>query len=56
MHSAIGVFGLESDGADRFFYGGGPGILRVVRRPQGLGSRSGMRDGGIVSPSAELAA
>ena len=30
----VGVAGLESDGGDRFFCGGGPsGKLRVVRRP-----------------------
>lgn len=35
MPSGIGVSGLESDGADRFYCGGGSsGKLRVVRRPQ----------------------
>jgi glutamine cyclotransferase len=34
MPAGMGVSGLESDGADRFFCGGGPsGKLRVVRRP-----------------------
>lgn len=31
-----GVSGLESDGADRFFCGGGPsGLVRAVKRPKG---------------------
>jgi hypothetical protein len=31
----VGVSGLESDGADRFFCGGGnSGKVRVVRRPR----------------------
>ncbi|MDP9197961.1 MAG: PQQ-binding-like beta-propeller repeat protein [Pseudomonadota bacterium] len=35
MPSGAGVSGLESDGADRFFCGGGnSGKLRVVRRPR----------------------
>jgi glutamine cyclotransferase len=35
MPAGIGVSGLESDGGDRFFCGGGPsGIVRVVRRPR----------------------
>lgn len=34
MPPATGISGLESDGADRFFCGGGPsGTVRVVRRP-----------------------
>lgn len=35
MPSGLEVSGLESDGSDRFFCGGGsgPGIVRVVRRP-----------------------
>lgn len=34
MPTGMGVSGLESDGADRFFCGGGTsGKLRVVRRP-----------------------
>lgn len=34
MPPGIGVSGLESDGADRFFCGGGPGgKVRAVRRP-----------------------
>jgi glutamine cyclotransferase len=36
MPSGIGVSGLESDGADLFYCGGGPsGKVRVVRRPKG---------------------
>jgi glutamine cyclotransferase len=36
MPAGAGVSGLESDGADRFFCGGGKaGTLRVVRRPRG---------------------
>jgi outer membrane protein assembly factor BamB len=35
MPSGCGVSGLESDGADRFFCGGGgSGKLRVIRRPR----------------------
>jgi hypothetical protein len=31
----VGVSGLESDGGDLFFCGGGPsGTLRAVRRPK----------------------
>jgi len=41
MPAGTGVSGLESDGADRFFCGGGnSGKLRVVRRP-GRGSAKG---------------
>jgi glutamine cyclotransferase len=36
MPRGVGVSGLESDGRDRFFCGGGPsGKLRAVRRPKG---------------------
>lgn len=35
MPSGMGISGLESDGGDRFFCGGGPsGKVRVVRRPR----------------------
>jgi len=35
MPSGVGVSGLESDGADRFFCGGGSsGKVRIVRRPR----------------------
>jgi glutamine cyclotransferase len=41
MPPGIGVSGLESDGGDRFFCGGGPsGKVRVVRRPK-RGSAAG---------------
>jgi hypothetical protein len=34
MPAGMGVSGLESDGGDRFFCGGGrSGTVRVVRRP-----------------------
>ena len=34
MPQGVGVSGLESDGADRFFCGGGRrGVVRAVRRP-----------------------
>ena len=34
MPAGVGVSGLESDGADRFFCGGGnSGKVRAVRRP-----------------------
>jgi hypothetical protein len=34
MPAGVGVSGLESDGGDRFFCGGGTsGKVRVVRRP-----------------------
>jgi len=40
MPAGIGVSGLESDGGDRFFCGGGgSGKLRVVRRPKPRGPR-----------------
>ncbi len=39
MPRGIGVSGLESDGADLFYCGGGPsGKVRAVRRPKGIGS------------------
>jgi streptogramin lyase len=43
MPSGAGVSGLESDGGDRFFCGGGrSGTLRAVRRPRrGAGAGSG---------------
>jgi len=35
MPPGTGVSGLESDGADRFYCGGGPsGVVRAVRRPK----------------------
>jgi hypothetical protein len=35
MPAGVGVSGLESDGADTFFCGGGASAkLRVVRRPK----------------------
>lgn len=35
MPKGVGVSGLESDGAERFFCGGGPtGTVRAVRRPK----------------------
>jgi len=35
MPSGVGVSGLESDGGDRFFCGGGPsGKVRAIRRPR----------------------
>lgn len=39
MPSGMGVSGIESDGGDRFFCGGGgSGKVRVVRRPRGTRS------------------
>jgi glutamine cyclotransferase len=39
MPPGVGVSGLESDGGDRFFCGGGgSGKVRAVRRPRGDGS------------------
>jgi glutamine cyclotransferase len=36
MPAGVNISGLESDGADRFFCGGGPtGKVRAVRRPRG---------------------
>ena len=46
MPSGVGVSGLESDGGDRFFCGGGSsGKVRVVRRPRrdGASRRAGRR-------------
>ena len=35
MPVGVGVSGLESDGADRFFCGGGPsGKVRAIKRPK----------------------
>jgi len=35
MPAGVGVSGLESDGTDQFFCGGGnSGKIRVVRRPE----------------------
>jgi hypothetical protein len=35
MPEGMAVSGLESDGADRFFCGGGrSGVVRAVRRPR----------------------
>ena len=40
MPPGVGVSGLESDGGDRFFCGGGKsGKVRAVRRPRGANSR-----------------
>jgi glutamine cyclotransferase len=39
MPAGTGVSGLESDGSDRFFCGGGPtGKVRAIRRPRRAGS------------------
>ena len=35
MPAGTGVSGLESDGGDRFFCGGGSGKVRAIRRPRG---------------------
>jgi glutamine cyclotransferase len=41
MPEGIGVSGLESDGSDRFFCGGGSsGRVRTVRRPRSVGAPS----------------
>src|SRR6202142_4378680 len=46
MPAGMGVSGLESDGGDRFFCGGGKsGKVRAVRRPKGSGSKIGMESG-----------
>ena len=42
MPAGVGVSGLESDGADLFYAGGGPsGKVRAVRRPKGARSGAG---------------
>ncbi len=42
MPRGVGVSGLESDGGDRFFCGGGPtGKLRAVRRPRRVAAGGG---------------
>ena len=50
MPAGVGVSGLESDGADRFYCGGGnSGKVRAVRRPaRGSGGGSGAEDSGDV--------
>ena len=51
MPDGVGVSGLESDGKDRFFCGGGSsGRVRVIRRPQG-GSKAAPRQSGRVQSS-----
>jgi hypothetical protein len=49
MPPGVEISGLESDGADRFFCGGGrSGRVRAVRRPKrgaATGSGSGIRAG-----------
>jgi hypothetical protein len=41
LPEGVEVSGLESDGADRFYCGGGKsGKLRAVRRPRRAGPRS----------------
>lgn len=43
MSPGVGVSGLESDGGDRFFCGGGSsGTVRAIRRPSTAGSASGI--------------
>jgi len=50
MPSGVGVSGLESDGADRFFCGGGnSGKVRIVRRPR----QGSAASGGSASPSTQ---
>jgi hypothetical protein len=46
MPSGVGVSGLESDGRDQFFCGGGSsGKVRVVRRPRrGSAAASGTKN------------
>jgi hypothetical protein len=45
MPPGVGVSGLESDGGDQFFCGGGSsGKVRTVRRPR-RGSRAGSGSG-----------
>jgi hypothetical protein len=47
MPRGVGISGLESDGHDRFFCGGGrSGRIRAVRRPR----RSGTRGSSSESP------
>jgi glutamine cyclotransferase len=54
MPSGVGVSGLESDGGDRFFCGGGgTGTLRAVRRPKRSTTvRRGAKTRGPAKPSA----
>ena len=51
MPPGVGVSGLESDGGDRFYCGGGKsGKVRAVRRPKrgaAAGNHSGVRAGSI---------
>jgi glutamine cyclotransferase len=52
MPPGVGVSGLESDGADRFFCGGGnSGKLRVVRRPKRVPATGGRSKSPVVPPS-----
>ena len=44
LPAGMNVSGLESDGGDRFFCGGGgSGKLRVVRRPRAVGQSTGAK-------------
>ena len=45
MPPGVGVSGLEADGGDRFFCGGGSsGKVRVVRRPKRAAASTGLAD------------
>ena len=51
MPAGVGVSGLESDGGDRFFCGGGPsGKVRAVRRPR-RGAAAGSSSPTPVAPT-----
>jgi glutamine cyclotransferase len=50
MPRGVGISGLESDGHDRFFCGGGKsGRIRAVRRPRRSGTRGAGSDGPVGS-------
>ena len=52
MPKGVNISGLESDGGDQFFCGGGPsGKVRVVRRPRK--KEKGSKSGGTVRPGKE---
>jgi hypothetical protein len=50
MPRGVGISGLESDGHDRFFCGGGKsGRISAVRRPRRSGTRGSGSEGPVGS-------
>jgi hypothetical protein len=50
MPRGVGISGLEADGHDRFFCGGGKsGRIRAVRRPRRSGTKGSRSEGPVGS-------